>query len=80
MDNTIEARQHPQFMLHLRDVSYGGLSAISPTPLEKGERLAVVFPSTGNNSGWDALGRVVRCEPSTFGYRVAMEFDPLLAA
>ncbi len=80
MDNTIEARQYPQLTLHLRDVSFGGLSAISPTPLAQGEQLAVFFPRNGNVGGWDTLGRVVRCEPSTLGYRVALEFDSLLAA
>jgi hypothetical protein len=30
--------------------------------------------------GWDAYGRVVRCDASTFGYRVAVEFDTLPAA
>jgi hypothetical protein len=30
--------------------------------------------------GWDAVGRVLRCDPSGLGYRVAVEFDPLPAA
>ena len=34
----------------------------------------------GINRGWDAYGRIVRCDPSTFGYRVAVEFDALPAA
>jgi hypothetical protein len=80
MDNTIEARQFPQLTLHLRDLSLGGLSAISPTPLAKGEKLVVFFPKQGEMGGWDAMGRVVRCDQSTLGYRVALEFDPLLAA
>ena len=80
MDNTIEARQEPQLTLHLRDLSLGGLSAISPTPLAEGETLVVVFPREGTLGGWDAMGRVVRCDPSSLGYRVAMEFEPLLAA
>jgi len=80
MDNTIEARQYPQLTLHLRDLSLGGLSAISPTPLAEGETLAVFFPREGDRGGWDATGRVVRCEQSTLGYRVALEFEPLLAA
>ena len=28
----------------------------------------------------NAYGRVIRCEPSALGYRLAMEFDPLPAA
>jgi hypothetical protein len=66
--------------LHLRDVSVGGLSAISPTELQEGEQLAVFVPRNGIQGGWDAIGRVVRCEPSTMGYRVAMEFASLPAA
>ena len=46
----------------------------------KGEKLVVFFPQQGEMGGWDAMGRVVRCDQSTLGYRVALEFDPLLAA
>ncbi len=56
------------------------LSAITQTPLEKGERVSVFFPPQGINRGWDAYGKVIRCDASTMGYRVAMEFDPLPAA
>jgi len=79
-DNTIEALRQPQLSLALRDLSLGGLSAISQTPLGRGEKLTVFFPPQGVNRGWDAYGRVIRCEPSGFGYRVAVEFDPLPAA
>src|SRR5262245_45866695 len=79
-DNTIEALRQPQPSLALRDLSLGGLSAISQTPLGPGERLTVFFPPQETNRGWDAYGRVLRCEPSGFGYRVAVEFDPLPAA
>ena len=80
MDNSLDALRFPRMTLHLRDVSAGGLSAISPTPLQKGERLSIYLPVNGNSGGWDAMGRVLRCEPSTMGYRVAMEFDPMMAA
>lgn len=80
MDNTLDARRFPRLTLHLRDVSVGGLSAISPTPLSQGERLNVVVPRNGMAGGWDAMGRVIRCEPSVMGYRVALEFDALPAA
>ena len=75
LDHSIPARQQPHLTLALRDLSLGGLSAISQQPLGRGERLAVFFPPHGSLRGWDAYGRVVRCEPSTFGYRVAVEFD-----
>jgi hypothetical protein len=79
-DNTIAAHRQPQLSLALRDLSLGGLSAISQTALDQGEKLTVFFPPQGINRGWDAFGRVIRCEPSGFGYRVAVEFDPIPAA
>jgi hypothetical protein len=80
LDNTIEALREPRLSLHLRDLSLGGLSAISPTPVKRGERVSVFFPPQGPARGWDAYGRVIRCEPSSMGYRVALAFDPLPAA
>ena len=80
MDNTLPARQQPELTLHLRDLSLGGLSAISAVPLAGGERLTVFFPQNGPLRGWDAYGRVIRCDESSMGYRVAVEFDPLPAA
>ncbi len=80
VDHTIAAHRQPQLSLALRDLSLGGLSAISHTPLDAGERLTVFFPPQGTQRGWDAYGRVIRCEPSGFGYRVAVEFDPMPAA
>jgi hypothetical protein len=80
LDHTVQARQDPRLSLTLRDLSLGGLSAISDRPVGKGEHLTVVFPSQGTMRGWDAMGRVIRCDPSGMGYRVAVEFDPLPAA
>jgi hypothetical protein len=80
VDHTLEARQTPRLNLMLRDLSLGGLSAISDHPLSRGEHLAVFFPKHGMMRGWDAVGRVLRCDPSGLGYRVALEFDPLPAA
>jgi hypothetical protein len=80
IDHSISAYQMPQLSLALRDLSLGGMSAISQMPLQCGERLSVFFPPQGTQRGWDAYGRVLRCEPSSFGYRVAVEFDPLPAA
>ncbi|MGH7213663.1 MAG: PilZ domain-containing protein [Tepidisphaeraceae bacterium] len=80
VDHAIPARQQPHLSLALRDLSFGGLSAVSQTPLEAGERLAVFFPPEGARRGWDAYGRVLRCHASAAGYRVAVEFDPLPAA
>jgi hypothetical protein len=79
-DHTIDARQIPRLNLMLRDLSLGGLSAISDHPLSAGERLTVFFPQTSMMRGWDAFGRVLRCDPSGMGYRIAVEFDSLPAA
>lgn len=76
IDHSVDALRAPKVNLSLRDVSLGGLSALVDVPLQRGERLAVSFPEQ-NGSGWDAYGRVIRCEPSATGYRLAMEFDPL---
>jgi hypothetical protein len=80
VDHTVEARRTPKFNLHVRDVSYGGLSTISPLPLDRGERLSITFPPSGVATGWDATGKVLRCEPSALGYRIAVEFDLQAAA
>jgi hypothetical protein len=77
LDHSIAARREPFLSLATRDLSMGGLSAISQTPVPQGERVSVYFPPQGVHRGWDALGRVIRCEPSGFGYRIAVEFEPL---
>ena|SRR5688572_15273121 len=80
LDHTVDARQQPQLSLMLRDVSLGGLSAITDAPLNRGERISVFFPPQGPARGWDAYGRIIRCDPSPAGYRLAVAFDPLPAA
>jgi hypothetical protein len=80
LDHSVGARQQPHLSLSLRDLSLGGLSAIAHNPVAAGERVSVFFPPEGSSRGWDAFGRVVRCEPSGMGYRLAVAFDPLPAA
>jgi len=80
LDHSIDARQQPQLSLMLRDVSLGGLSAITDKPVGRGERISVFFPPQGPARGWDAYGRIIRCDPSPAGYRLAVAFDPLPAA
>ena len=80
VDHTIVARREPRLTLALRDLSLGGMSAFSTSPLLQGERLSVHFPQLGTLGAWDAIGRVLRCDPSAMGYRIAVEFDPLPAA
>ena len=80
LDHTLPALQRPALKLLLNDVSCGGLSALSDTPVAPGEHVSVSVPSNGLTGGWHAYGRVIRCTPSGMGYRVAVEFDPLPAA
>lgn len=80
VDHSIPAHREPKVTMALRDLSLGGMSAISPTPLSSGEKLTVFFPPLGSHGGWDAVGRVIRCSPSALGYRVAVEFDPVSMA
>jgi hypothetical protein len=82
LDHSLTALREPNLTLSLRDLSLGGLSAISSMPLQKGERLTVSFPAQGLScgglrGGWDAVGRVLRCDASGLGYRVAVEFESL---
>jgi hypothetical protein len=81
LDHSIDARQQPHLSLMLRDLSLGGLAAHTDRPINRGERVTIFFPPQGPARGWDAYGRVVRCDPSPAGgWRVAMAFDPLPAA
>src|SRR5690606_23782998 len=77
LDHDLSARRNPTLFMQLRDVSVGGLSAISDVPLKRGERVNVHYAGNGLRSSWAAYGRVLRCDPSGAGYRVAVEFDPM---
>jgi hypothetical protein len=80
LDHSVTAHRSPFLSLYTRDVSLGGLAALTDKPLDPGERISIFFPPQGSQRGWDAYGRVIRCEPSATGWRMAMEFDPLPAA
>src|SRR4051794_16609321 len=80
LDHSLMAHRQPRLRLAVRDLSVNGMSAICEQPVEKGEHVGVSFPAEGGRRGWGAYGRVVRCEPSATGYRLAVEFDPLPAA
>jgi len=80
LDHSLIAHRQPRLRLAVRDLSVNGMSAISEQPVEKGEHVGVSFPAEGGQRAWGAYGRVVRCEPSAMGYRLAVEFDPLPAA
>lgn len=75
LDHSVPARRQPTLALDVRDVSAGGLSAMTETALLPGERIAVAFPPEGLRMGWAARGRVLRCEPAAMGYRIAVEFE-----
>jgi hypothetical protein len=80
LDHSVQARRQPRLTLEVRDLSLGGMSGISDYPIEEGEHLSVLFPPRAGLPAWNGFGRVVRCEPSALGFRVAVEFDPLPAA
>jgi hypothetical protein len=80
LDHSVAAHRQPRLRLAVRDLSVNGMSAICEQPIQKGEHVGVSFPAEGGQRAWGAYGRVVRCEPSATGYRVAVEFDPLPAA
>ncbi len=80
LDHSVLAHRQPWVHLEIRDLTLDGMSALSDQPVAQGERLSVSFPPGHALCGWLALGRVVRCEPSTLGYRMAVAFDPLPAA
>jgi hypothetical protein len=80
LDHSVIARRQPALALNVRDLSVGGLSALTETPLAAGERIGVSFPAEGLRMGWSACGRVLRCEPSALGYRIAVEFEHLPSA
>ena len=75
LDHSVDARREPEVTVSLRDMSVGGIGAIVDRPLAAGERLAVFFPSEPGAMGFTASGRIVRCEPSSFGYRIGLAFD-----
>ena len=80
LDHSLAALKRPVLKMSLRDVSAGGLCALSETAIAAGERVTISVPRSGMFGGWDAYGRVIRCSPSGMGYRVAIEFDRLPAA
>ncbi len=80
LDHSLAALRQNRLALNVRDLSLSGMSGLSNQPLEEGERLAVRFPPRNHMPAWIGFGRVVRCEPSSMGYHLAVEFDTLPAA
>ena len=80
LDHTVAARREPRVKLMVKDLSLGGLAAVSATKVECGEFVGVTFPPELGQRGWNAFGRVIRCEAGDEGYHVAVEFEALPAA
>lgn len=71
-------RRNPHLALALRDLSVGGVSGWSQTELNAGERVLLFFPPEGMNKGFDVRGKVIRCEQSALGFRIAIAFEATL--
>jgi hypothetical protein len=80
LDHSVDARRRPDLSLAMRDLSLGGVGAISDVPVEMGERIAVFVSGNDRSGSWHMQGRVVRCEPSGMGYRLGVAFDAMPAA
>jgi hypothetical protein len=80
LDHTLAALRQPVLTMSLRDLSAGGLCALSDVPIPAGESVTISVPASMTFGGWDAYGRVIRCSPSGMGYHIAIEFDRLPAA
>ena len=81
LDHAIEARQSRTSAAAAATFRSAGLSAISTMPVGARRAGDGFLPPEGPARGWDAYGRVIRCDPSPAGgYRLAVAFDPLPAA
>jgi PilZ domain len=80
MDHTLDARRQPDLFLAMRDLSIGGVGAISDVALKIGECVAVFVTGNELGSSWHMQGHVVRCQASATGYRLGVAFDTMPAA
>lgn len=90
LDHNMHAYRHPLCSLRLRNLSDGGVGAISDYPLAIDERVSVYFQPHGAEQGFEIQGHVVRCMPlrggaedaelRTTGYEIGLRFDPAAAA
>ena len=64
----------------LVDQSSSGLGAWSIAPVGLGSRISVFFPAHGPESGYDMVGRVVRCVPNAGGFNVGIKLEFRMAA
>lgn len=61
--------------LDLRDMSDTGLGALVQEPVESDTPMTIFLPPHGPDHGFDLCGRVVRCEPAEYGYRIGVLFN-----
>lgn len=74
----IVTSDHQPIQLELKDWSVGGVGAYTNRMIHRGASVMLSFPPDGMKRGFNARGRVVRCEPSATGYRIGIQFDRLL--
>lgn len=89
-DHDMRILRRPVCSLRLRNLSDGGIGAISDIPLAPDERVSVYFQPHGADSGFELVGHVVRCQPlragrsesdlPVTGYEIGLRFDPATAA
>jgi hypothetical protein len=89
-DHDMRIHRRPVCSLRLRNLSIGGIGAISDIPLAPDERISVYFQPHGADSGFELVGHVVRCTPirtgrtendlPVTGYEIGLRFDPAAAA
>lgn len=79
LDNTLAAQRSPRLPMAILDVSEGGISAMSKSPVLDGERLAVLLPP-GTGLPTRIFGKVVRCQPRGDRWFLAIRFDAIPAA
>ena len=68
-----EPRRNRICSLELRDVSEGGLGAVSGDELPKGATMTVFFPPHGPERGFDMYGKVAWCRPADDGFEIGLE-------
>lgn len=76
--NGLVTSNHQPIQLELRDWSVSGVGGYTNRMIHRGASVTLSFPPDGFKKGFNARGKVVRCEPSATGYRIGIQFDHLL--
>lgn len=75
-----ESPQNKIASLTLKDISNGGLGAISQEPIALKTRVTVFIPPHGPERGYDLYGQVVWCARGEEGYEVGVKLDEQITA